>query len=92
MPRFLIEVPHQEDTKACRKTMAIFMTSGSHFLTNAEWGCHDGEHKAWMLIDVDNKEEVRMIVPPAYRDEAKILQVEHFRKEEFEDYFKVHPL
>lgn len=66
--------------------------SGSHFLTNAGWGCHGGEYKAWMIIDVDDKEEARRIVPPAFREETKIFRVERFRKVEFEDYFKVKPL
>jgi hypothetical protein len=92
MARYLIEVPHGPEKKECQQSIAIFMNSGSHFLTNAEWGCHDGEHKAWFIMDADSKEEARIIIPPAYRHKAKILQIERFRKEEFEDYLKYHAI
>jgi len=46
MPRFLIEVPHDEDVIACAQVIKIFLSTGSHFLSNADWGCRDGEHKA----------------------------------------------
>jgi hypothetical protein len=92
MNRYLIEVPHPPEKNECMRSIAIFLQSGSHFLTNAEWGCHDGEHKALFIMDADTKEEARTIVPPAYRDRAKILQLEKFRLEEIDDYLKVHPL
>jgi hypothetical protein len=42
-------------------------------------------------MDADTKEDARTIIPPAYRERAKILQVERFRKEDFEDYLDIHP-
>ena len=91
MARFIIEVPHANEKQECLNSIAIFLTSGSHFLTNAEWGCNDGEHKAWFVMDADTKEDARTIIPPAYRERAKILQVERFRKEDIEDYLDIHP-
>lgn len=91
MARYLIEVPHGNKRKECLQSIAIFMNSGSHFLTNAEWGCHDGEHKAWFMMDADSKEEARTIIPPAYRERAKIMQIERFRKEEFNEIMNIHP-
>ena len=82
MPRYLIEVPHEADKVACAKAVQIFLSSGSHFLTNAEWGCFDGEHKAWMIVDVENKEQARAIVPPSYRPQAKIVSLNRFRMED----------
>lgn len=64
MPRFLIEVPHEEDTLACARAVKIFLESGSHFLTHADWGCKDGDHKAWLVADVDNKDQARAICLP----------------------------
>ena len=53
----------------------IYLNAGSHFLTHADWGCKDGEHKAWMVVDVGNKDEARSIVPPAFRSQAKIVML-----------------
>ena len=49
MPRFLIEVPHEPEQLACARTVKIFLNTGSHFLTHADWGCMDGDHKAWFI-------------------------------------------
>jgi hypothetical protein len=90
MTRFLIEVPHEAETVACARVVKIFLESGSHFLTHADWGCRDGEHKAWFVADVDTKEQARAILPPAYRPQAKIVQLNHFTLEEIDDLLRYH--
>ena len=67
MPKYLIEVEHQATKEACEKAIRIFLNTGSHFLTNADWGCMDGEHKAWLILDLDSKEQARTVLPPAFR-------------------------
>jgi hypothetical protein len=84
MSKFLIEVPHGEDKLSCIRAVQIFLASGSHFLTNADWGCRDGEHKAWLIVDVDNKESARQILPSAYRSDAKIVSLNKFTREEMD--------
>ena len=90
MKKYLIEVPHGEDRFECLRAISIFLNTGSHFLTHADWGCHDGEHKAWFTADADNKEEILQIVPPAYRSKAKVIQLEKFRLDEIEEQLKSH--
>jgi hypothetical protein len=82
MPKFLIEVPHDPDTQGCARVVQVFLTSGSHFLTNAQWGCMAGEHTAWMIVEVDSKEEARSIVPPAFRAHARIVGLNQFSLEQ----------
>ena len=88
--RFLIEVPHEEATVACARAVEVFLRTGSHFLTHADWGCKDGEHKAWIIVEVDSKDEARNILPPVYRPQAKIVQLNTFSIEEMEDLLRYH--
>jgi len=90
MPRFLIEVPHEEEIVACAHVVEIFLNTGSHYLTNADWGCKDGVHKAWIIIDVDSKDEAKAILPPAYRPQSTIVQLNKFTMEEIEDLLRHH--
>jgi hypothetical protein len=90
MARFLIEVPHEANPKACALAVKVFLETGSHFLSNADWGCFDGEHKAWIIVDVATKEEARMIVPPAFRPQAKIVQLNKFTVEEIDEILRHH--
>jgi hypothetical protein len=78
MAKYLIEVPHGTDKKACYQAIQIFLQTGSHFLTHADWGCMDGEHKAWITVDVKNKDDARYIIPPVFRSSAKITELTTF--------------
>ena len=82
MEKFLIEVPHGEDKASCMRTIQVFLRSGSHFVTHADWGCMDGDHKAWLMVEVENKEAARRILPAAYQQGAKIIQLHKFSREE----------
>jgi len=84
MPRFFIEVPHEATTAACNRAIETFLRTGSHFLTHADWGCKDGEHKAWFTIEVDSKDEAKNVVPPPYRHDAKIVQLTTFTMADME--------
>lgn len=90
MARFLIEVPHASEELACTRAIHALLATGSHYITHADWGCLDGEHKAWLTVDVDSKEDARHIVPPAFRTEAKILQLCKFSLREAEDMLQKH--
>jgi len=90
MPKFLIEVPHETETLACARAIDAFLRAGSHFLTHAEWGCRDGDHRAWVILEVDTKEEARNVVPPLYRPNTRITRLTHFTLQEIEPLLKEH--
>jgi len=81
MARFLSQVEHPAETLACARVVQIFLATGSHFLTHADWGCVDGEHTAWIIVEVDSKEQARAILPPAFRSQAKIVALNKFAVE-----------
>ena len=90
MAKYLVEVHHSPDKVECLRTIQIFLSSGSHFLTNADWGCLDGEHKAWFIMEVDGKEEALRIVPSFYRKDTKITLLSKFKLMEVENLLKQH--
>ncbi len=90
MARFLIEVPHDNKKDACERAIKIFMQTGSHYMTHADWGCHDGEHKAWIVVELESKDEARAILPPIYRQEAKIISLTKFTMNDRETIMEQH--
>ena len=90
MARFLIEVPHEAELVACARAIQILLTSGSHFLTHADFGCTDGDHKAWIIVEVASKEEARSILPPSLRSEARIVKLNYFTLEEIDAILQHH--
>jgi hypothetical protein len=90
MARFLIEVAHPEEQVACARVVQVFLQTGSHYLTHADWGCSDGDHRSWMIVDADSKEQARDIVPPPYRSIAKIIGLNSFSMAQIEGILKTH--
>jgi len=90
MARFLIELPHESETIACARASKVLLETGSHFLTHADFGCNDGVHKAWIVVDADSKDQARNMVPLAYRRQATIVQLNKFGLNELEDLIKHH--
>jgi hypothetical protein len=90
MARLLIEVPHGDEIVACARVVEIFLKSGSHFLTHAACGCKDGEHKAWIIADVEGREEARRLLPPTMRSQAKIVRLDDFAMEDVDDIYRHH--
>lgn len=86
MAKFLIEVPHNEDELACLRAIESFVKSGNHFLAHAEWGCEDNEHKAWMIVELESKEQAIRILPSMYRDRAKVTKLFHMTAEDVRRY------
>jgi len=92
MARYLLEVEHDKEERACLKAVEVFLTSGSHFLTNADFGCEDGEHKAWIIADAENKDEARFLLPPAFRRIAKIVKLSKFTLEQIDTLKQMHAM
>jgi hypothetical protein len=90
MARFLIEVPHEAEHEACLRAVRILLTSGSHFLTHSDFGCLDGEHKGWLIVEVESKEEARSILPPSFRSQSNIVKLNKFTIEEIDELLRHH--
>lgn len=90
MPRFLIEVRHDSDTVTCARAVHVFLSTGSHFLTNADWGCRDGDHRAIIIAELDSHDEARGIVPVAFRDQTKVVRLGKFTTQQIERTLREH--
>ncbi len=76
MARYLIEVAHEGNKAGCELAVGAFKRTGSHFLSNADWGCADDVHKCWVMLEVDNKKDAIMVVPPEFRKKARVITLE----------------
>lgn len=90
MTIFLIEVAHENKKEACDRAVRMFLETGSHFMTNADWGCGDNVHKTWFIMDAESKEEVKSIIPPLFRQDTKIIALQRFRMEDLDKTLKQH--
>jgi hypothetical protein len=82
MPKFLIEFRHADDYEGCVRALDVLSTLGSHLVSNAEFGCEDGVHCGWMVVEVNDRREAELIVPPALRPDARVIQLRRWSPEE----------
>jgi hypothetical protein len=90
MPTFLVEVKHEATKEGCDRAIRLFLETGFHFMTNADWGCEDGEHTAWFILDIDSKEDARNILPPEFRRSAKIVKLRKFSINDIQETMNIH--
>lgn len=91
MSKYLVEVSHGADRLSCLHAIQVFLSTGNHFLVNADWGCHDGVHKAWFMMETENKGEAMRIIPPFFRRDTTITELEKFSLKEIEEMLADHP-
>ena len=85
MEKFLIEIRNGGDTASCLRSIQSFLSSRTHFVTSVEWGCLEGEHKAWLIIKTSNRDDAMRIIPAAYRQNAKITRLHKFTGKEIDE-------
>jgi len=77
MERYLIETPHT--TQECE--MLVDQVYASGYLYHFEWGCPDGVHSGWAIIEAENLAQARLAVPPFVRSKARVVKLTKFTGE-----------
>ena len=78
MQSFLVISAHSGDE--CSKVLQDVLATG--YLTHFDWGCMDGEHTGWAVIEAESKREALLVVPPYARGRARVVQITKFTPEE----------
>ncbi len=55
MPRYLIELTHEDEHTACVKVLRAIERYGAHLLIEMDWGCKTGIHSGWLIAEVDSR-------------------------------------
>lgn len=78
MDRYLIISPHTEEE--CKHAIGQVYAMG--YITHFDWGCKDGDHCGWAVIEADNSKEALLVVPAFQRDRARAVKLVRFTPEE----------
>ncbi len=74
MRRFLVISHHTaaDCVLALKETLAI------GYLTHFDWGCKDGAHTGWAILEAEDKAQAMMSVPTFLRGQALVVQLTRF--------------
>jgi hypothetical protein len=80
MKKFLVISNHTgpDCIKALKETLAI------GYLNHFDWGCKDGVHTGWAILEAEDKEQAMLSVPTFLRAHAQVVQLTRFQPDKVE--------
>lgn len=78
MDRYIVIIPHTAEE--CVQALQQVESIGT--ITHFDWGCKDGEHTGWAIIEADNKAEAMLTVPTIQRRKARVFKLNRFDSED----------
>ncbi|HRI20453.1 MAG TPA: hypothetical protein PLA68_05845 [Panacibacter sp.] len=76
MNRYMVISGHTSE--GCRQAVKYFAEFHAGYITHFEWGCKDDDHNAYAIIEADSHEQALLVVPPLFRDKAKVIKLTYF--------------
>jgi len=80
MARYLLTCPHTPED--CVPDIDSVLGHSKELLARFDWGCKDGEHTGWVLVEAGNEATARMMLPVALRTKAHVRMVNKFTPED----------
>ena len=73
MKRYLIETLHKAED--CLKALDEELAIGPQVLGKFDYGCMEGDHTGYAIIDAETREDAIRLVPTFLQTTAKIVEV-----------------
>jgi len=80
MYRYLVVSNHTAED--CHHTVEQFVYHGH--IMNYDWGCEDGVHKSWAIIESEDESQALLTVPPRLRSRARATRLAKFTPEKIQ--------
>ncbi|HCA78451.1 MAG TPA: hypothetical protein DEP53_01820 [Bacteroidetes bacterium] len=80
MDRFLVISPHT----AADCAHALKEVHAAGYITHFDWGCMDGDHTGWVILEAANAKEALMVVPSLQRSSARVVKLVKFSPSDVE--------
>ena len=74
MERYMVISTHTE----AECTKALKQVEAAGYITHFDWGCKDGDHTGWAVVEADSATEAMMVVPSLGRKDAKAVKLTKF--------------
>lgn len=80
MKKYLVISHHTAED--CVRALKEVLASG--YLVHFDWGCKDGEHTGWALLEAEERSHAMLSVPPFLRTRARVVQLNKFQADAVE--------
>ena len=80
MATFLIESQHA--ARVCPWVLRPVLRQATEGLEQYDWGCKDGVHVGWRIVEADTKFDILATIPQVLRPQTRIVQLNRFTTDE----------
>jgi hypothetical protein len=80
MNRYLVESTHAAED--CHHVVEQFIFHGH--VMNFDWGCEEGVHSGWAILESENEAMALLAVPPHLRSKSRAIKLTKFTPEKFQ--------
>jgi hypothetical protein len=87
MARYLVETGHTD--RECLWALKQSLRDGPEYVSRFEWGCKDGEHRGWAIVEAEHKFAAQALVPQLLRPYTRIIELNQFSQAEAAAYHEV---
>ncbi len=78
--QFSLTIPHNADE--CNRVADAIAAMGKDELAKRNWGCRNGNHRGYGIVESENEEEAIRVLPEWLRGKARAVKVNKFTTEE----------
>ena len=80
MARYLVELPHTKED--CVAALDSVVAHSHSLMDRIDWGCGEDVHTGWLVIEAQDANAAKAMVPTNIRDTAKAVQLVKFTPEQ----------
>ncbi|MCC6502588.1 MAG: hypothetical protein IT362_05560 [Deltaproteobacteria bacterium] len=84
--KYLIQSPHTK--QECLRELDEISAKGQKALGQFFWGCGQGDHTGYTIVDAKTEGEAKALVPDFIREKAKIVELIQFSPEQIRSMHK----
>ena len=84
--KYLIQSPHTK--LECLRELDEISAKGQKSLEQFFWGCGQGDHTGYAIVDAKSAGEARGLVPEFIREKARIIELVQFTPEQIKSLHK----
>ena len=80
MAKYLVETSHSP--RHCVWALQTDRDEAKEMVSRFAWGCADGEHCGWAIVEAEHKFAAQALVPRVLRSGMRIVELREFTLEE----------
>jgi hypothetical protein len=88
MARYLVELPHTKED--CLEALDSVVAFSNSLMDRIDWGCGGDVHTGWLMIEAQDANAAKMMVPTNIRDSAKAVPLNKFSAEQVRSFHAAH--